>query len=76
MGLSNLPPGCSSADGGIDHELESAIDALAQAIEVPEDARILLEILPVIKKMREDGYIEGLRDGKEEARINLDPTKY
>lgn len=29
---SNLPPGCTSADGGIDHEFEAAIEKAVDAL--------------------------------------------
>jgi uncharacterized protein YerC len=43
--LSNLPPGCTSADGGIDHAFEQALDDLCNAIETAEEARLLLAVL-------------------------------
>lgn len=39
-GLSNLPPGCSSPDGGIDHEWEAAFEQLAEALPVMPDQEL------------------------------------
>lgn len=41
MSLSNLPPGCTSDDGGIDHALETACEDLCMEIETPEEAQFL-----------------------------------
>lgn len=55
--MNNLPPGCSSPDGGIDHEYETAIEkALDMADEVGLDSQELIYAMQVgieaVKLMR------------------------
>lgn len=46
---SNLPPGCTSADGGIDHAFESAVERLIDSFQLAETAMVLSKIAPVIE---------------------------
>ena len=41
----NLPPGCSSGDGGIDHDYEAAIETLCDRVR---DANVLRELIKLI----------------------------
>jgi hypothetical protein len=41
---SNLPPGCSSDDGGIDHEWEAAIEAISQLDITPQELVVAVKI--------------------------------
>ena len=61
---SNLPPGCSSADGGIDHALESCLDSLCEAIQTPSEATYLEMMLPMVRRLIETEYKFGLEEGK------------
>ena len=63
MGLSNLPPGCSSADGGIDHDYESALESFCDIAQSAEDIRIINAIAPAILTAVHDAYKEGFNDG-------------
>lgn len=42
---SNLPPGCSSADGGIDHVLETQLETLCDMITTVEMADELIQLV-------------------------------
>jgi hypothetical protein len=67
MMSSNLPPGCNSADGGIDHAMEAALDDLCMAIETVEQAQALQALLPAVKIMLYTTYSIGHEEGKMEA---------
>ena len=58
-----LPPGCNSADGGIDHGLEKALDDLCDDIETAEQAVALRALLPALKWELSAAYEAGLREG-------------
>lgn len=58
---SNLPPGCTSADGGIDHAMEAALDDLCQAVETVEGARALQALAPIIEKHISAAIAEALK---------------
>lgn len=61
----NLPPGCSSADGGIDHELEAALDRLVEAAEGnPEVIAVLAEMAPIIMKSESKAYWSGYEEAQ------------
>ena len=47
---SNLPPGCTSADGGIDHEFEAISEKLCNEANLDE-LRILLMLLPTVREI-------------------------
>jgi hypothetical protein len=60
MALSNLPPGCSSADGGLDLVLEKAIDDLVEAADGQEDViRLFVKIAPAVLEALNESYFEG-----------------
>jgi len=62
MGLSNLPPGCSSPDGGIDHEYEAAIEAFCEIAQTAEDVKLINAIAPAILEHVRDAYRQGMED--------------
>lgn len=64
---SNLPPGCSSPDGGIDHAMEKALDDLCNDIERPEEAYALRAVLPAIRDHMKNSYDAGAMEGRIEA---------
>ena len=59
MTLSNLPPGCTSDDGGINHAMESALETLCDNIDTVECAKALAIMAPIIQslidKLPQDG---------------------
>jgi len=61
---SNLPPGCNSADGGIDHAMEAALEDLCMEIETVEQAQALQALLPAVKIMLYTTYSIGHEEGK------------
>lgn len=71
-GLSNLPPGCSSPDGGIDHEYEQALDAFTEIAMTPEQVKIINACAPAILIAIEDAYAKGFTAGGESALESLD----
>lgn len=68
-GLSNLPPGCSSPDGGIDHAYEEAIEAFTEIAVTADDVKIINACAPAILEACRDAYREGLQDGNTEFQI-------
>ena len=60
---SNLPPGVSSPDGGIDHAYEKAVDELCEIVDDVTEMNLLKLFVPVLRQIYERGYI----DGKNEA---------
>lgn len=54
MSASNLPPGCSSPDGGIDHEWEAAFELLAEALPEGYPDQMLEH---VADELQHPGYI-------------------
>ena len=67
MTSSNLPPGCSSPDGGIDHKYEGALDHLCDVAQTPEDLNLLRRLAEVVLPWLREAYADGLRDGRGEA---------
>lgn len=63
---SNLPPGCSSADGGIDHDWEAAADTLLDIAGDTEVLLALIHIVPGVKAVLSAAYKEGYQAGKYE----------
>ena len=63
----NLPPGCSSTDGGIDHTLETALETLCEKIDSVEVANLLGEVAITLNKHLRSIYLIGVRDGRQEA---------
>ncbi|REK56656.1 MAG: hypothetical protein DWQ49_09810 [Bacteroidetes bacterium] len=63
---SNLPPGCSSPDGVIDYEYETALESLADAVEHTHTLRQLILLIPVVEEI----YRQGYRDGKADERMD------
>lgn len=57
---SNLPPGCSSPDGGIDH----AMEAFCKSVETPEAVAFLTALAPLVEQLLDDAYKAGLAEGK------------
>jgi hypothetical protein len=57
MALSNLPPGCTSPDGGIDHDLEAAKEKMLDelgALLLPEEYEIVIRVgLAAVKAHRD-----------------------
>lgn len=66
MSNSNLPPGCSSPDGGIDHAWESALDDLTVDVTT-EELVALRKILPSLRLVMRDQYHAGRRDAELDA---------
>lgn len=62
---SNLPPGCSSPDGGIDHAYESALEALCDAVSDAHKMKMLTMLVPLVDEI----YRQGYEDGKSEERM-------
>ena len=56
---SNLPPGCTSDDGGVDHALEAALERLCDKIPSYEVAKILQAIAPAAKDLVDQANREG-----------------
>lgn len=69
---SNLPPGCSSPDGGIDHEYEQALDAFCDIAETAEQIKIINAIAPAILFAVQAGFTEGFKEGSAEALASFD----
>jgi len=70
---SNLPPGCGSYDGGIDHELESAIEALVDRIETARTAQMLINFLDAVEATYSAGYADGQMDKRMEQDSRDEP---
>lgn len=66
---SNLPPGCNSADGGIDHELEAAHEKLCDEVDHPLLAEDLISMIPAIQAIQSRSWAEGKRAGIEERML-------
>lgn len=69
---SNLPPGCSSPDGGIDHAMESALDDLCNDIQCPEEAYALRAVLPAIRDHMQNSFDAGVQQGRLAAEEDHD----
>ena len=67
MSSSNLPPGCSSPDGGIDHAYDGALDLLCDLAQTPEDLALLRRLGEVVLPWVRQAYADGVRDGNDEA---------
>ena len=72
--LSNLPPGCSSPDGGIDHEFDEALEAFCGIADTPEKMKIACTVMPVVFDMIEDAYTTGHKHGREAGIAEYDAT--
>jgi hypothetical protein len=70
---SNLPPGCGSYDGGIDHELESAIEALVDRIQTARTAQMLINFLDAVEATYSAGYADGQMDKRMEQDSREEP---
>lgn len=64
MSNSNLPPGCNSADGGIDHAYETALEKLTDTVPNVRILTILTELAPHIENIYDDAFKEGYDDAK------------
>lgn len=64
--MSNLPPGCSSPDGGIDHDWESALEDLILDVTT-EELIALKKALPAIREVLHVGFVEGVQTAKMEG---------
>ena len=64
---SNLPPGCSSDDGGIDHQLELAHEILCDMVNSVELAKALTRLIPNIQAIINDSFADGVADEKLSA---------
>ncbi len=72
-GLSNLPPGCSSPDGGIDHEFEAAVERLCDnPAMTPQLLDLLGKLAVPIAEALNEAYREGFRDGEDAKEQELD----
>lgn len=61
MAQSNLPPGCSSPDGGLDLVFEKAIDDLVEAADGQEEViRFFVKIAPAVLEALNESYFEGM----------------
>ena len=60
--VSNLPPGCNSADGGIDHKYEAAIESLIDKIETAEIALALEKLIPFVENVAKGAYQAGVEE--------------
>ena len=69
---SNLPPGCTSPDGGIDHIYEQALERLVDAIETSEECEALLALLPGVRQVLATSYSAGAGDGRLEVELTDD----
>ncbi len=69
---SNLPPGCNSPDGGIDHAFESAIEDLCDQIDTPELARNLALFIPAVETIFKAGMDVGEMCAKMAAQFPAD----
>ena len=61
---SNLPPGCNSNDGGIDHALEAALEMLCDRFDSPDLALALIELIPAVKIIRQYAFNAGIDEQK------------
>ncbi len=59
---SNLPPGCTSPDGGIDHAFEAASESLLDLCETADDVMALVAVAPAVLALRRDAFREGVED--------------
>lgn len=69
MSTSNLPPGCNSDDGGIDHAWEAALDNLVQTGVTTEELIALKNILPGLREVMKQERADGFQEGKLEAQL-------
>ncbi|MFA7063692.1 MAG: hypothetical protein WC132_06105 [Methanomethylophilus sp.] len=69
---SNLPPGCGSYDG-IDHEFESAIEALVDRIKDARTAQMLINFLDAVEATYRAGYTDGQMDKSMEQGSREEP---
>ena len=65
MDNSNLPPGCNSADGGIDHAMEAALEQLCDTVATAEVANAVRVFVPLIEKLQDDSFKEGWKEGQQ-----------
>lgn len=63
----NLPPGCSSADGGIDHALEASLEDLCDDVTDSSEADALRKLLPAVREI-----LKGARDDGRFEAVSLD----
>jgi hypothetical protein len=63
MGKSNLPPGCTSDDGGIDYALELALETLCDKVQDAETAVWLNKQLDAMKDKERIEQLESLLTG-------------
>jgi hypothetical protein len=71
---SNLPPGCSSPDGGIDHAAEAATEELLQTVENVPTLQLLTALAPILEKWLDNAYAAGFADGRMEAQQEFQET--
>jgi len=60
----NLPPGCSSPDGGIDHAFESALESFAQAVDSAEEIRHMSLLLITFRAICDEVFRAGFEEGE------------
>jgi len=69
---SNLPPGCSSPDGGIDHEYESALEAFMEIAQTADELKIACAVMPAILDAVRDSFVAGVNDTRMELEQERD----
>jgi len=65
MSSSNLPPGCSSPDGGIDHAFEQAAEKLLDGLSA-DDIEALFPFSRLLRGALQSEFAEGLREGRSD----------
>ena len=60
----NLPPGCSSPDGGIDHAFESAMERLSIAVNSADELRHLSLLLIPMRAICDEVFKAGFEEGE------------
>lgn len=61
---SNLPPGCTSPDGGIDPQMEAALETLCDAVETVSGAELLTHLAPLVERGLAAEYGLGFGEGQ------------
>ncbi len=71
---SNLPPGCSSPDGGIDHAYEGALENLCEQMQHAGEVVLMERIAKAVLPWVRQSYEEGLQDGQHIAEQRAEST--
>lgn len=70
-----LPPGCSSPDGGIDHEWEQASERLLEEAQTVEVLVTLTKLVPAVKEIQAAAFDEGRREGRMDVMEELEVAR-